>query len=364
MLYSRRAWQRERWTLQALFFMKKRILSALVVAVTLLSAALLLSGCGGKKSVPKNAIAVYRDQVVTRAQFNAMMAENRSMMLAAHKQVPKVGTTNYEQIRAAAIKYLVLHAIYESEANKLGIVVTDAQVEQRLQTLVKQQFKGSIKALEGAAKAQGITLASVRSGLRTVLLTEQLRKKIIAGVTVTEKDVKDYYDQNKSRYKQPASRGARHILVKTKAQADKISKQLKAGASFAALARKYSIDPGSRKNGGELTGGVTKGQMVPAFEKATFALKTGEISKPIKTQFGWHIIEALSGIKPAHVLPIAQVESSIRPLVLEQKQQKAVTDWVAKANKRIEDDVTYQTGFAPSPDVTPLFTSTTTATTS
>lgn len=105
---------------------------------------------------------------------------------------------------------------------------------------------------------------------------------------------------------------ARHILVATKAEADAIEQQLKAGADFATLAREKSIDPGSKNNGGDL-GWFGKGQMVPEFEKAAFSLAPGQISAPVKTNYGYHIIQVLAK-DPKHPLDPARIEQlRLRP---------------------------------------------------
>ena len=102
----------------------------------------------------------------------------------------------------------------------------------------------------------------------------------------------------------------RHILVKTKAQADSIYNQLKAGADFAALAKKYSQDPGSKDNGGKLT--IIRGQTVAPFDTTAFLLSTNTISRPVKTQYGYHVIQPISAIKPAEDDPVEGREAGDR----------------------------------------------------
>ena len=102
----------------------------------------------------------------------------------------------------------------------------------------------------------------------------------------------------------------RHILVKTKAEADAIHSQLQSGGDFAAIAKEKSLDPGSKDQGGKLT--VTRGQTVAAFDKAAFALKTDELSQPVKTEFGYHLIQPLADVKAGSVTPFSQVKSQIK----------------------------------------------------
>src|SRR5579859_3444944 len=140
-------------------------------------------------------------------------------------------------------------------------------------------------------------------------------------VQPSDADLQAQYQQQLDKFKQDESRDARHILVAVKggdpkadaaakAKADDILKQLKAGADFAKLAQQYSDDTGSAKQGGEL-GNVTRGIMVKPFEDALFAMqKPGDIAGPVKTQFGYHIIQ-LEGIKAAAQKPFSEVRAQL-----------------------------------------------------
>ena len=140
----------------------------------------------------------------------------------------------------------------------------------------------------------------------------------------------------------------RHILVKTKAQADDLYTQLENGADFAALAKKFSEDTGSKANGGKLT--ISKGQTVAPFDQTAFLLKKNAISKPVKTEFGYHIIQPLSETKPAKVTPLKEVRASIKQQLEQTQKNEAMTKWVDELKKDYKDKVAYATGFSPPPD--------------
>ena len=125
-------------------------------------------------------------------------------------------------------------------------------------------------------------------------IAKRIYDKVTSDVKVDDAAVQSYYDKNKKTlYTTPESRHVRHILVKKKALADQLYAQLaKDDSQFAALAKKYCEDPGSKANGGDLNEVQRKGQTVPEFDKVAFSIETNVVSKPVKTQFGYHIIEA------------------------------------------------------------------------
>ena len=138
---------------------------------------------------------------------------------------------------------------------------------------------------------------------------------------VTEAEIRKVYEQEAKKVKPVERVRARHILVSTKEEAEKVLKELKAGAKFEDLARKYSKD-GSKEFGGDL-GYFTYEEMVPEFSKAVFALKVGEVSKPVKTDYGWHIIK-LEDRKKVGMAPYETVKEGIRTLLLRRKVQEEV----------------------------------------
>ena len=196
----------------------------------------------------------------------------------------------------------------------------------------------------------------MRNDIRAQIISERIFAKVTKDVKVTDKQIEDYYAKNKAQYSQPESRDVRHILVKNKAKADDIYNQLKAGGDFAALAKKFSEDTGSKANGGKLT--ISKGQTVAPFDKTAFLLKKNAISKPVKTEFGYHIIQPLSDTKAAKVTPLKDVEKSIKPQLAQTKKNEAMTKWVDDLKKDYEDKISYAVGFNPPPSATGTTTTT------
>jgi parvulin-like peptidyl-prolyl isomerase len=333
------------------------------LSVALLSAlALVAAGCGGSSStnVPSDAVATVGGASITKTQFNFLLDGAKRTYKARKTPFPKVGTTQYKSLQDQAMQYLVQEAEYEQKAKDLGVTVTDKDVQDRLKQIKKQYFNGSESKYQAQLKAQGLTEPQILQDLHAQLLSEKLYNKVTANVKVTDADISAYYNQHKSDYSQAASRDVRHILVNNKKLADRLESQLKSGASFATLAKKYSKDPGSARNGGKLT--VSKGQTVPEFDKVAFSLKTNEISPPVHSQYGWHIIQALSAVKPAKQTPLKDVKDSIKQQLEQTKKTDAMNKWVDGVKAEFAKKVHYQAGYEPTPTSTASTTDTTATT--
>jgi parvulin-like peptidyl-prolyl isomerase len=321
-----------------------------VLAVSLL-AVLAVAACGGgSQSVPKDAVAVVDGQAISRADYDALWERTKANYKAQKRDIPKAGSAQFTSLKSSIVEYLVQKAEFEQKAKELGIQVTDKDVDAELARIKKQFLGNSDKKLQEQLKQAHLTLQGLRGDIRAKLIQDKLYAKVTQGVTVTDKEIRDYYDKHKDQYSTAESRTVRHILVDKKARADALYAQLKAGASFAQLAKKYSKDPGSAAQGGKLT--VSKGQTVPEFDKLAFSLKKGELAAPVKTQYGWHIIQALSDVKPASVTPFAKAKDQIKAELLQTKKSQAMTKWVADVKKEFGDKTSYQVGFAPATSTT------------
>jgi parvulin-like peptidyl-prolyl isomerase len=317
----------------------------LSVLALLLGAVLLATACGGSESVPNDSVAVVGDQEIKREDFDALLTQAKASYKAQDRELPKAGTPEYTTLKNQIVQFLVQRVQFEQKAEELGIEISDKEIDARLVDIKKQYFDGSEKKFQEQLKQQNITIENVKRDVRAQMIQERLFTKVTGDVKVTDKDVRDYYDEHKDQYGQAESRKVRHILVDKKERADELYAELQNGASFATLAKKYSKDPGSAAQGGELT--VTKGATVPEFDKLAFELKTDELAAPVKTQYGWHIIQAVSDITPAKVTPFDKVKAQIEQQLLQTKKNDKMTKWVEDVKKELGDETTYQVGFAP-----------------
>jgi foldase protein PrsA len=334
--------------------MTKRLF--IVLCLALLTGVLAACGGGGSKSVPADSVAVVGSDSITKAQFNSLMDATAKVDRVNKQTPPKAGTTAYKQVQDRVMAFLVQLDELTQKGTSLGVTVTDKQVEKQIDKVRQQYFGGNEKKFEQGLASQGLTLEIYRLEWRSQLLSQAIYTKVTKGVKVTPAQVQTYYNTHKSSYTVAESRDVRHILVNSKSLADQLETQLKGGADFATLAKKYSKDPSSAKVGGKLT--ITKGQTVPPFDKEAFALKTGDTSPPVHTQYGWHIIQALSAVKPAKTTPLASVRQSIESTLLQQKKSDTMNKWLDQVKKDYSKNVEYAAGYTPTATTTTAGTTT------
>jgi foldase protein PrsA len=331
--------------------MKRPHLIALIALA--LAGVFIAAGCGSdNQSVGANDVAVVGDESISKAQFDRLIDQAKKNYKQNHQTFPETGTTQYIALRKQAMQFLVQRAEFEQKAKDMGIKVTDSDVDHQLATIKSQYFGKNGKCdatceskFQAELKKQNLSIDQVRDDVRASVIQNKIYEKVTAGATVSDKDIADYYKKNKQQYVQPASRDVRHILVKKKALADQIYQQVTHGGDFAKLAKKYSTDPSSKDSGGKMT--ISKGRQVPEFDKVAFALKTHEIGQPVKTTYGWHVIQALTPVSKQSVTKLAEVKTAIRQQLLQQKKQDEMRKWVDETSKDFKSKTTYQVGYEP-----------------
>lgn len=210
--------------------------------------------------------------------------------------------------------------------------VTDADVDAEI-AKIKKQFPDE-KIFEAQLKEAGQTPEKLKENIRTMLQQQAWMKSQIKVADVTEAKAKEFYDSNKAEFEQPETVKASHILfmVAPDATEDVVNKQKDAaikaaaraakGEDFTALAKELSEEPGAKESGGDL-GFFSKDRMVPEFATAAFTQKVGDVSQPVKTQFGWHIIK-VTDKKAAGTVPFADVKDQIIGFMKSNEQRQAV----------------------------------------
>ena len=340
------------------FRMKARLLFLFPVLLV----AALATGCGssgGASKLSAGDIAVVGGTHIVKAQFDTLMHEAKVNLKNAGQTFPKAGTTQYSTIKSQAVGLLVQEAEKEAEATKLGLKVTAKNIQTRLNQIKKQSFVGSEKKYQAALKKLGLSDAEVRNNIKSQLVSQKLFSALTKGVSVTPAAVTVYYQQHLSQYAE--TREVRYILIgKNKTSlAQTLYKQLTSApdATWCTLAKKYSQDPGSKGTCGKPTSPFTKGQTVAEFDKLLFSLKTNTLAKVNTKQYGWFVLEPTAAVKKT---PFSTVAKD----ALSEKKNAFMTDWADKIQKSYcKGRITYQVGYAPSPDPCAAA-STSTATTS
>jgi parvulin-like peptidyl-prolyl isomerase len=218
------------------------------------------------------------------------------------------------------------------------VQVSADQVNKQIDDL-KKNFPNE-QGFNDALKQNKMTLDKLKEQITIQIESKALLDKQTKGLTISDADMKAYYDKNKnSQFTQTAGVHAAHILfdAKDQATAEKVLAQLKADPSqFAADAKKYSKDPGSATKGGDL--GWPTSPYVPEFQKAIESLKPGQLdTQLVKTQFGYHIIKVIEK-RPASVKSYNDVKEQIRQILLQQKQADAYQKLLDNLKKQAKID--------------------------
>jgi foldase protein PrsA len=311
-----------------------------------LATALLLAACGSEddeKTVPAGSIALVGDQPIPKAELDRLLEQTRSNYEAQQQEFPEAGTPEYENIKSTLVRSLVQQAQWEQAGAAMGLKVNEDEINSQLASLKDQYFKGDEDKYQTELEKQGLTEEQLRGQIESKLLSDKIYAAVTKKAAVTDAEIEAYYNENKAQYQQPEARQVRHILVKTKSLADEIHADLQGGADFAKLAKKHSEDTASKADGGKFE--AFKGKTVAPFDKFVFSAETGELSKPIKTEFGWHVIEVLEDVEEPSAQPLEEVSESIRATLLQEEQNKALQDWVAQTKSTYQ--VVYAPGYAP-----------------
>lgn len=281
-------------------------------------------GCG---DLLDPAAAAIGDDKITieeiEAGTEAFKATEKYKQLAAQGDVEAV-TRQYEQ---GFLATLIRRAVLEPKAEELGVEVTEEDVTSQLEA-IKADFESEL-AYKEALKEQALTEEQLIQLVQDRLLEDALRAEVTANVGPSAEELDAYYRENIEQY---TFNEAQHILVKEADLARVIAAELQGvpdkdiEEEFARLAKKHSTDKQGIENGGNL-GEQPGGTFVPEFEDALAELEEGEVSEPVKTEFGFHVIRLIS----RRIAPFSEVEEQIATELAEPAKQEAFAKWLEDA---------------------------------
>lgn len=258
-----------------------------------------------------------------------------------------------EKIKEEILNQMIDEKLMSQEAEKKKIKISKRKIEKGIDS-VKERFSGG-EEFKKELKRQKITQKEFKEKIRKQLMIMELidmavRSKISEP---TAEEIEEFYKTNKDKMVEPEGVRVRHILITvsdsaTKSQKASALKKIKEaqkklkkkGVDFGELAKEYSQDPASSKRGGDL-GFFVRGEMVPEFEKASFALNVGQTSDIVKTKFGYHIIKC-EGKRARQKKTLEEVKDNLKNLIFRQKMEEKYEKWVKelrnKANVKISKE--------------------------
>jgi parvulin-like peptidyl-prolyl isomerase len=343
--------------------------------------ALGVSACGG--GLPGNSVATVGDQTIKRDTFDHWMRiitisqasqtnPNAAKTAAVpdspdfvkcvaqkKKTAPKPAkgqpeTTDaqfktqcqqqYDQFKTEVLGFLIRSTWLDQEATKMKVAVSAKEVQKQIDDIKKQQFtqKGSY---EKFLQTAGLTNEDVLFQQRVRQLQDKITAKVTKGKDkVTDAQIEAYYNSHKSQFATQERRNVRVVLTKDKATAQQAKSALQSGQSWKSVARKYSIDQSSKNKGGELQGGVAKGQQEKALDTALFAADKGKLTGPVKTQFGWYVFQ-VEKITPGKQQSLDESKANIKQQLVTQQQNNALKKFGDDYRKRYKAETDCRKGY-------------------
>ncbi|MGH3693953.1 MAG: peptidylprolyl isomerase [Pseudonocardiaceae bacterium] len=296
------------------------------LALALIS-SVLLAGCTLRPADPAatvDATAISRTAFAARISTVTRNADVRAAI--------KTDDGTRRLLRAGVLDQLINAALITEGAERLGVEVTDPELQSHIDTLVRTQLGGAPEAWHRYLDQHGYPEAEIRTQLQEDLRREAVEQCLLPNPVVTQEQVNEVYR------KQYAGRPViRHILLADVPQARRVLQRLAAGERFAALAAEVSLDTHSAVGGGNL-GPHVEDAFVGPFEEAIENARDGQVLGPVQTPFGYHIIER----QPPAAL--TEVQEEIRTRLAEQLQDDVFTSWLAQLRERARVDVAADIG--------------------
>jgi foldase protein PrsA len=343
----------------------RRLISLLAIVAALPVA---VAGCGN--DVPSGAVAKVDDTVIKKEDFDHWLGA-----AAQGQQVPGAGgevvipdppdytecieskkgqpappgapkptddelktqcEQEYESLKEQVMQFLISAEWIQQEAEARDIEVTEEEVRKQFDDQKNQSFPND-KQYQQFLESSGQTEEDLLFRVELDVLSNKVREEIIADTDeISDEDIETYYEENEERFAQPERRDLNVVLTRNEARANEARSALESGQSFASVAKEFSIDEASKAQGGKLPA-VAEGQQEKAFDDAIFAAEQGELTGPVKTQFGWYVFE-VTKVTPASQQTLDDARETIRSLLRSEREQEALDSFIKDFQEKYREE--------------------------
>lgn len=309
-----------------MFFKPKA--AVVLMAVLILVVMFIFSGSMTGETIPDDAVVRVNDSFVTAHDYEGLVqryVQHYKNMYGVDLESPEMNQ-QLLQLQDMILQQLIINSLLLQIASQMEIVVTEEDIDQEAQEIM-MNFPDA-ESFSLALEQSGYTMEEFREDMKTQVITRRLEDILFDPDAVAQEDVEEYYQMNKDYWSEEEMVHAAHILVETEEQALDLENYLEEGHSFQELAGQYSLCP-SGSEGGDL-GFFARGQMVIPFEEAAFQLAVGEVSGPVATDFGWHLI-TLNERKDAVEYTFQEIQDEVYAHYLEWKKQEVTGVYLEQA---------------------------------
>lgn len=307
-----------------------RILSVFIIAAGCLAV------CGQASAIGNKILVVVNDEVITQSDLDVALTpvvNELKKEFSGDDLKDKIEETRGEMLNQMVEDRLILQ-----EAKRLGVVVDESEIDERLKD-VKMKFNSTSDFSDEVEKI-GLTVTILRNRYKEQLMMSKLvNHEIKEKVVVTPAEVSGYYDKHQEEFRNPESVHLKNIMIRfdeatteslAKEKADDVYRLIEGGRDFSDLAKLYS-QGAKAEDGGDL-GFVMKGQMREEFDQVIFALKPGEAASPLKTDTGYYIFK-VEEKKDAYLQPLSEINDNVESEIFRDKAQKRYMEWIGKLKR-------------------------------
>lgn len=285
----------------------------------------------GKSKLKKNKLLIATGCMFVAAVIVAVVLYN------SHSKAATVNGENISkddlnealmsQYGTSVLDTLISDQIVLQEMDKEKVTVTEEEVAEEMDAYMEQY--GGEEAFKEVLDENGVSYDSIEHNIEIYLGSKKL---ITPGIEITDDEMETYFEENKESFSQAEEIEASHILVEDEDTAKEVKQKLDDGDDFSELAASYSTDDSNKDNGGEL-GYFGEGEMVEAFEEVAFSMEVDEVSDPVKTDYGYHIIK-VTDHKEAKEANYEDAKEEIKEMLIESKLSTEYTEWL---NEKYEE---------------------------